>query len=93
MPPGEPTVRGRAALQADFQKFLSDNSARHETKTEDIVRQGDLAIERARYTLTFMPKAGGAQVTESGRHIECRRWIDGRWQIIWEMWNSDHPQK
>ena len=91
MPPNNPTLRGRKAIQADFETFFAGNVARHETIVDEILQEGDLAIEAARYRLTFKPRAGGAEVVESGRHLECRRKIDGKWRIILEIWNSDAP--
>ena len=91
MPPNSPTVSGRKAVQAEFESFFATNVARHETMVDQIIERGDLAIEVARYRLTFRPRAGGAQVVESGRHFEIRRKIDGQWKIVLEIWNSDMP--
>jgi uncharacterized protein (TIGR02246 family) len=91
MPPGSPILRGRQALQADFQTFFTVNTARHETTIDQIIRDGDLAIERAHYRLTFKPKSGGPEVVETGRHLECRKKINGTWQIVVEIWNLDPP--
>jgi hypothetical protein len=51
--------------------------------------EGHLAIEAAHYRLTSKPRAGGRECVESGRHLECRRRIDGRWQFVLEIRNSD----
>ena len=91
MPPNSPTLSGRGALQADFETFFAKNVARHETMVDKIVIEGDLAIEVARYRLTYSPRVGGAEIVETGRHMETRRNIDGRWKIILEIWNSDSP--
>ena len=93
MPPNAPTVTGREAVRKEFQSFFAANTARHETMTDQIIRQGDLAIERARYVLTFKPKSGVAEIRETGRHVECRRRIDGTWQIVWEIWNTEGTGK
>ena len=90
MPYDAPPLRGRAALRADFGSFFAVNTRqRHETHVEDVVISGDLAIERARYTLRYTPKNGTDEVVETGKHLECRRRINGRWQIIYEIWNRD----
>jgi ketosteroid isomerase-like protein len=92
MPPNAPTVRGRQALQADFKSFLDTNTARHETTVDGIVREGNLAIEHARYRLTYKPRSGvGTEVVETGRHLECRKKVNGKWLIVLEIWNSDTP--
>jgi ketosteroid isomerase-like protein len=91
MPPNSPTIKGRGAIQADLEGYFAGNAARHETMVETIVREGDLAIESARYRLTYKPRAGGAEVVETGRHLECRRKIGGQWKIVLEIWNLDTP--
>ncbi len=91
MPPNLPTIQGRKALQADFESFFAANVARHETTVDEILMDGSLAIERAHYRLTYRPRAGGAEVVETGRHLECRQKIDGKWKIVLEIWNSDAP--
>jgi ketosteroid isomerase-like protein len=93
MPPNNPTVNGRKALQADFESFFAGNSARHETMVDKIFLDGDLTIEAAHYRLTYKPRAGGVEVRESGRHTECRRKIGGKWLIVLEIWNSDVPSQ
>jgi ketosteroid isomerase-like protein len=91
MPPNSPTVQGRRAIQADFESFFSANVARHQTIVDGMLQDGDVAIEAAHYRLTYKPRAGGSEVVETGRHVECRRKIGGRWQIVVEIWNSDSP--
>lgn len=91
MPYDAPASRGHAAVRADFISFFSGNvQQRHETHVEDIVISGDLAIERGSYTLRYTPRNGGGEVVETGKHLECRRRIKGRWLIIYEIWNRDH---
>lgn len=90
-PPNNPTVQGRAAIQKEFEGFFATNVARHETKVDDLIVSGDLAIEAAHYRLTVKPKAGGTETVETGRHVECRRCIGGKWQIVLELWNLDTP--
>jgi len=91
MPPNAPTLRGRKALRADFESFLTANVARHETYVDEFLRDGNLAIERARYRFTYRSRAGGAEKNESGRHVQIRRRIDGKWRIVLEIWNLDTP--
>lgn len=91
MPFNAPTVRGRQAIQTELRNFLAQNTAKHETFIEDVLVSGDWAIERARYTMTYTPKSTAPQIIETGRHVMGRKKIDGRWQIAWEIWNSDQP--
>ena len=88
MPVNAPTISGRQALQAEIENFFSDNTGRHETVVDEILATGEWAIERAHYTLTFTP-TGGPEMIETGRHVMCRKKVDGRWLIAWEIWNTD----
>ncbi len=91
MPPNSPTVRGRKAIQAECEGFFAGNVARHETIVDQFITEGDLSMETARYRLTYKPRAGGAETVETGRHLECRRKINGAWRIVVEIWNTDTP--
>jgi ketosteroid isomerase-like protein len=91
MPPNLPTLQGRSALQADFESSFAANEARHETSVDEITVESGLAIERAHYRLTYRLRAGGSEMVETGRHVECRRMIGGQWLIVTEIWNTDAP--
>lgn len=91
MPFNAPTIYGRQALQADFESFLANNTAEHKTDIDEILTGDDWVIERAHYLLTYTSKTSGNVTIETGRHVVCRKKIDGRWQIAWEIWNTDKP--
>ena len=91
MPYNYQTVRGKKAIRAELEKFLEQNEAQHETFPEEIITKDDLSIERARYITTYTPKSGGTRIIETGRHVICRKKIEGKWLITWEIWNSDQP--
>ena len=91
MPFNTPTRRGRSAIQKDFEQYFAQFTAKHETFVDEILEHEDWAIERARYTLTSTPKPSGPQRKETGRHVVCRRKINGAWLIVWELWNTDTP--
>ncbi len=89
MPFNAPTIYGRKALQADFENFLTNNTAEHKTSIDEILTGDNWAIERAHYLLTYTSKTAGNVIIETGRHVVCRKKIDGRWQIAWKIWNTD----
>ena len=89
MPQDAPTLRGRSAIQADFAKYFAQYTARQETFVDEILTHQDWAIERGRFTLVSTPKPSGPEVKSSGRHVICRRKINGVWLIAWEIWNTD----
>ena len=90
MPVNAPTIHGRQALQAEIERFFSENMGRHETVVDEILATGEWAIERAHYTLTFTP-TGGPEMIETGRHVMCRKKVGARWLIAWEIWNTETP--
>ena len=91
MPLNTPTRHGRKAIQTDFEQFFAQYTGRHETFVDEILTHEDWAIERARYSLTSTPKPSGPQIKETGRHVICRRKLNGSWVIAWELWNTDTP--
>ncbi len=94
MPPGGATINGRAALRKDFEALFEVYNARHETRVDEYLIEGDRAIELAHYTLTLQPREGGDPVVESGRRVMCRRQTKNGWEIVWEIWNTEGaPQK
>jgi ketosteroid isomerase-like protein len=93
MPPEGPMVQGRAAIERELQSFLSSNVARHDTTVIETFARGDLAVEVGTYRMVYRPRVGGPEIVESGRHMQTRRKIDGRWLIVAEIWNLDPPAK
>ncbi|MFZ1702209.1 MAG: DUF4440 domain-containing protein [Pyrinomonadaceae bacterium] len=91
MPYNSPTIAGRTAILASLEGLFQDASAKHETVVDEVLVGDGWAIERARYSMTITPKESGTAVVETGRHIMCRKKIDGRWLIVWEIWNTDQP--
>jgi ketosteroid isomerase-like protein len=92
MPYDVPSVHGRLAQQKAFEEFFSENeNARHETTVEEMLVTNDWAIERGSYKMTYKPKKTVEQVIETGRHVMCRKKVEGKWQIVWEIWNTDKP--
>ena len=94
MPYNAQTVTGRAALQAEFERFFVQNDgATHQTHVEELLHGNGWVIERASYTLTFTPKGQKGYVVETGRHVLCRKLEGAKWRIAWELWNTDQPAK
>ena len=92
MPFNARTVTGRDAVQEEFERFFTLNpGATHRTDVEELLEGDGWVIERAAYTLTFTPAGRTELVVETGRHVLCRRIEDGKWRIVWELWNTDQP--
>lgn|SRR5574341_1634776 len=89
MPFNAPTIYERQALQVGFEKFFTDYIAEHRTSIDEILTGENWAIERAHYLLTYTSKTSGNVTVETGRQVVCRKKIEGKWQIAWEIWNTD----
>ena len=89
MPPGLPALEGIDAVAGDLQYVLETFDAHHETSIVDIKIGGDLALERANYTMELIPKDGGDTINEAGKHVVVRQKVGDDWKVLWEIWNSD----
>jgi ketosteroid isomerase-like protein len=91
--PGIPVTVGRPAIKTDLGMFLADNKVHETTQIQDIMIQGDLAVERANYVAQITPRKG-KPFTERGKHIVAYRCgPDGQRRVKWEIWNSDAPEQ
>ena len=91
MLPGASASIGRPAIRADLGAFLAENNVNETAQIQEIVIQGDLAVERASYVVQITPRTG-APFTERGKHIVAyARGPNGQWRIKWEIWNTDTP--
>ena len=94
MGPGEPMVRGRAALAQAFGGMLSQFTLKDATvATEDVMVSGDLAVETGTFQWTLVPKAGqGQEMPIKGKYLTVwKQQADGSWKIVRDMNNSDEP--
>ncbi len=88
MPPGEPALVGKPALQAWVEAFTSQVTASLSYSPTDVIVAGDLAVEHYAATLTATPVDGGDSFTEAlkGIHVYQRQ-ADGSWKLTHDVWN------
>ena len=86
MPPGAPTVSGKADAKTFAQEFPHITALTF--KVDDIEGRGDFAAAWGRLALTVD--------TENGPQSDTGTWCatyrhgeDGNWRQVWDMWNSD----
>lgn len=89
VPPGEPLVRGRAAIEAYWKVAIDSGGVRDASvETIDAQSSGDLGYEIGTYVLTANGPNGEA-VQDHGRYIELlKRDTDGKWYSTAGIWNS-----
>jgi len=90
MPPNQPAVEARAAIQAWFAAFpaLSEFTV----QVVEIDGRGDVAYARGTYALTIAAAGRTPAMPDHGKYLEIRRrQSDGRWLTALDIFNSDVP--
>ena len=89
IPPGEPVVRGRGAIEEYWKGALESGGVRDvSVETMDAFSSGSLGYETGSYVLT-VDGPNGEAVTDRGRFIELlRREPDGKWYSTHGIWNA-----
>jgi uncharacterized protein (TIGR02246 family) len=90
MPPNQPMVQGRAAIQT--WKEASPTYTEFNLTVEEIDGRGDLAFVRGTYSLAVVPEGAPEPIQDTGKYVEIRRkQPDGSWLIAVDIFNSDLP--
>ena len=93
MPPGEPAVTGRKAIELKLQTTFDRFTAVLSATFDEIEIAGDWAFERGSYTLTLTPKVEGEPLQEVGKYLLIlRRNSNGSWKLARDIWNSDQTR-
>lgn len=93
MPPNEPVLKGKEAVRAWYDQFLSQLRTSDLRITDrEVLIGGEWATELAGFEWTLVPVAGGPSTTDRGSYIQVwHREPDGRWLFARELWNSTSP--
>jgi ketosteroid isomerase-like protein len=91
LPPNMPATRGRAAIGQFWGGMLATGAATLELTADDVMQQGDLAVETGRYALVLTPKGATTNVNDNGKYIVVWRKIGGDWKIVRDIYSSDLP--
>ena len=87
-----PVIHGKDAIRDLEKRFLDANDAEVRSTVEDIQVSGDLAVVRARFTVSSTRKNGGNTTTIVAKSLRvCHRQADGSWKIGTLIWNMDGP--
>jgi len=90
LPPNEPAVKGRAAIQAWMTAYPPISAFTVETPEIDGV--GDFAYTRGAYTITVTLPGATSPVQDHGKYLAIsRKQADGSWLITHDIFNSDVP--
>jgi uncharacterized protein (TIGR02246 family) len=92
MPPNQPTVRGRADIEAHYQKLFTNPIMKLEGFTlthSDTTAAGNVGYDVGMYSQTLTIE--GKQVQDTGRYVVILRRSGGDWKIVYAIYNSDQP--
>jgi ketosteroid isomerase-like protein len=92
MSPGAPTVPDNEALREWHQNRIDLYSLEMEHSTDDLLLQGDIAVERwsGPSKLTHREERSVVEDFLKGLWI-WQRQPDGSWKLLWSIWNSSLP--
>lgn len=93
MPPGEPVIRGKAAMRDWYNGFLAQFHTSSLTFSDREVFVGDQwAIDLGTYEWGLAPVAAGEPVVDRGNYMQVwQAQPDGQWRFHREIWNSAVP--
>ncbi|MDX1387933.1 MAG: SgcJ/EcaC family oxidoreductase [Acidobacteriota bacterium] len=90
MPPGAPGFEGRDRVREWMAELFERHVVHQRLLNDEVVVTGDWAWMRGHFTTEITPRAGGATVTEQGKHLVIwRREPDGAWRAARDIWNTD----
>ncbi len=94
MPPGEPAVVGRSAIQSRYAAQFSTTHSSFALDPGEIRVQANRAWLRGGYRRVDTPAAGGPSRMMTGKYLMTFGRERGDWKIINDCWNSDEtPQQ
>ena len=93
MPPGEPSVDGRARIAAFLQSQIDNFSGRIlELSDRGEGVDGDLGYTWGNYHVAYKLADGSGSVDNNGKYVAVsQKGEDGCWRNTWVLWNSDSP--
>jgi len=88
--PGAPIMQGRDAIRAGYVDFFAGMSVKSVTLSEmGNSSRGDEASSWGTYSMVYVSKADGKEVTDNGRYTDFSRKIDGNWQYVVDHASAD----
>jgi uncharacterized protein (TIGR02246 family) len=91
MPPNEPAVKGKAAIQQLYEKNFKSAKIGPFTLTHQESRaSGDTGYDVGTYRQIMTP-ADGSPIKDSGKYVVIHKRTGGSWKIAYAIYNSDLP--
>jgi len=87
MPPDMPLVEGRTAIQAQIQGGMDAGLVKIDIETIESMVSGEVGVARG----IFKGMDADGNTVSEGKWGSVSKWVDGKWQIHHDIWNSDAP--
>ena len=93
LPPDQPIVKGSKEV-LDMWKGSIEQGAKSATlKSENVEREGDLAVETGVFTFTIAPKDKPEVVAKGKYVVVWKHQKDGSWKLHRDIWNATPDPK
>lgn len=94
MPPNEPPVKGRAAIEQYYQKQFGSAKMGSFTLTHlDTRASGDTGYDVGTYQQALTLPGSTSPVNESGKYVVILKRAAGTWKVAYAIYNSDLPPR
>jgi uncharacterized protein (TIGR02246 family) len=91
MPPNQPAVKGRAAIEQYYVKEIAAAKLTAFTLTHvETVASGDVGYDVGTYTQTVTTKDGKAHAS-TGKYTVIMKRSGGDWKVAYAIYNGDQP--
>lgn len=92
MPPGEPALSGRAAVENWFRTGFDQYTMKADLASDEFVFLGsDWALDRGKYLLTLTRKSGGASTTTEYKYLTLLHREPDGWKAKRDIYNGNQP--
>jgi uncharacterized protein (TIGR02246 family) len=91
LPPDNPMMKGRDAIQAFWQGAMSMGVREAKLETLEVETQGELAYEVGRFEMTAQPQ-DGERTEMTGKYVVVWKLSDEGWRMHVDIWNGDRPE-
>jgi uncharacterized protein (TIGR02246 family) len=89
---GEPTVTGRAAIQAYYEGVFAEMTGTSEVRSSAMAVSGAWGYDSGEFSGSMTPKAGGDAMNRAGRYVVIlQKDATGAWRIARAMNNDPTP--
>jgi len=88
--PGDPEARGTAAIRETYRGYLAGNVVKDASLSNVFHRNfGNFSAGWGNFSLTLVPKAGGAPIVLRGRFTDVAEKREGKWLYVADHASAD----